>query len=421
MGRHIIEEAKRCLLCKKPLCKAGCPVSTSIPEMIKMFLDGDVKEAGEMLFNNNPLSIVCSLICPHENFCEGNCVLAKKGSPVQISSIENYISTYYLDRAEMKPDRKKGAKVAVIGSGPAGITVAFILALKGYDITIFESEDKIGGVLRYGIPEYRLPKNTIDKIWTMFINMGVKIRPNILIGPVVTIDNLFRDGYRAVFIGTGVWSPKPLRIEGESLGNVHFAINYLKNPDVYNLGKRVCVIGAGNVAMDVARTALRKNSEEVTVVYRRGEEDVPATKYEVEYAKIDGVVFEYYRSPVRIIDNGVIFRKMAKIVSEDGTVTLEEIPGSDELFEADSVIIAASQSARSNIVSSTEGLSTNKFGLVITDECGRTTKEGVFASGDVVTGAKTVVEAVNYSKKTACAIEDFIKEKYGIGEGCCVL
>ena len=419
MGKHIIEEAKRCLLCKKPLCREGCPVGTSIPEMISLFLNGDIKGSGEMLFNNNPLSIVCSLICPHENFCEGHCVLGKKGAPVQISSIENYISTYYLDKVQMNPDKKKGAKVAIIGSGPAGITVAFILSLKGFDITVFESEDKIGGVLRYGIPDYRLPKDTIDKMSSMLVKMGVKIRPNTLIGPVLTLDDLFRDGYKSIFIGTGVWSPKPLRIEGESLGHVHFAINYLKNPDVYNLGKKVCIIGAGNVAMDVARTALRKNSSDVTIVYRRGEEDISATKYEIDYAKIDGVAFEFYKSPLRITDQGVIFVQTKKITKDNGEVVITVIPDTEELFAADSVIIAASQNARSNIISNTEGISTSKYGLLITDECGRTTRDGVFASGDVVTGAKTVVEAVHYSKKTACAIEDYIKEKYGIGENCC--
>lgn len=414
MGKHIIEEAKRCLQCKKPLCKTGCPVGTPIPEVIKMLLDGDIKEAGEKLFDNNPLSVVCSLICPHERFCEGHCVLGKKGTPVQISSIENYISGYFLDKVIMCPELKKNVKVAIIGSGPAGITVAFILARKGYDITIFESEDKIGGVLRYGIPDYRLPKNIIDKMKDILIKIGVKIRPNMLIGPVITLDDLFNDGYKAVFIGTGVWSPKPLRIKGESLGNVHYAINYLKNPDVYDLGKKVAIIGAGNVAMDVARTALRKGCDDVYILYRRGVEDIPATKYEIEYAKLDGVNFEFYRSPVEITDRGVIVSHTRKIAGEDGSINIENVEGTDELFSADSVIIAASQSPRSNIVSNTEGISINKFGLVITDDCGRTTREGVFASGDVVTGAKTVVEAVYYSKKSAAAIEAFIGEKYGI-------
>lgn len=411
MGKHVIEEANRCLQCKNPRCRKGCPVNTSIPEIIQMLLDGKIKKAGETLFNNNPLSVICSLVCPHENQCEGHCILGVKGNPIQISSIENYISDYYLNSITFEKEKKLEKKVAIVGSGPAGITIAFMLSLKGYDVTIFEAHDKIGGVLQYGIPYFRLPKDILEKLKEKLIELGVKIRPNTLVGPVITIDNLFRDGYDAIFIGTGVWKPNTLNIKGESLGHVHYAIDYLKNPDVYNLGEKVCVIGAGNVAMDVARTALRKGSKEVYVMYRKDVNDMPATKYEIDYAKIDGVQFETFKTPIEIVDEGVKYVRTEKIIDEDGNEKLITIENSEEIFNADSVIVAVSQGPRANIVSNTKGLDTDITGLVMTDDCGKTTRDGVFASGDVVTGAKTVVEAVNLSKKVADAIDQYIFNK----------
>lgn len=407
MGKHIIEEATRCLQCKRPLCSKGCPVSTPVSTVVKALLDGNMKEAGQTLFENNPLTAVCSLICPHENFCEGHCILGRKTTPVQVSDIENYISMYYLE--QFQPTRpvneNNGKKVAIVGAGPAGLTVAFILSSKGFDVTLFESEEKIGGILQYGIPDFRLPKDILRKLKNMLLRLGVKIRPNMLIGPVVTIDDLFRDDYKAIFIGTGVWNPKPLRLKGETLGNVHYAINYLKNPDVYALGKKVAVIGAGNVAMDVARTALRKGAGEVTVLYRRGKDDMSATKYEYDYAKLDGVEFKFYTSPLGITEKGVECAT-TRLVEEDGKTRLETIEGGEEFFEADTVFIAVSQAPRANL----SGLEVGRTGLLITDEVGRTTREGVFASGDVVTGAKTVAEAVNCSKRSAQAIMDYIEE-----------
>ncbi|MBN1469221.1 MAG: NAD(P)-dependent oxidoreductase [Fusobacteriaceae bacterium] len=408
MGEFVLSEAKRCLQCKKPLCKEGCPVSTPVNEIVKMLLEGQIEEAGEKLFKNNPLSIVCSLICPHSKQCEGHCVLGKKGNAIQVSHIENYISDYYLNLIPTKYEIDKNKKVAIIGSGPAGITIAFILASKGYDITIFEAHDKIGGVLQYGIPEFRLPKEILYKIKEKLLNMGIKIRPNTLIGPTITIDDLFRDGYKAVFIGTGVWKPRGLSIKGETLGNVHFAIDYLKNPDVYNLGKKVCIIGAGNVAMDVARTALRKGSREVIVIFRAGEEHVEADKVEVEYAKLDGVKFSYYSQPLEIIDNGIRVIKTEIKKAEDGIDTVYGIEGSEEFIESDSVVIAIGQGPRTNIVSSTKGIEVNNRGLLATDSTGKTSREGVFASGDVVTGAKTVVEAVKVSKLVAEEIDRYV-------------
>ena len=418
MAPHIIEEAKRCLQCKKPKCKQACPVETPVNEAIHLLLNGQIEEAGELLFLNNPLSIVCSLVCPHERFCEGNCILGKKSSPIHWSSIEHYISDYYLNRIHERPLTDRTKKIAIIGSGPAGITLAFLLAARGYDITIFESRDKIGGVLRYGIPAFRLPKDILDRLKDQLLGMGVKIRPNTLVGPVITVDVLFRDGYQAIFIGTGVWKPNPMRIKGESLGHVHYAIDYLKNPESFDLGKKICIIGAGNVAMDVARTAIRRGAREVTVMYRRDEEDMSATLEEIKYAKLDGVKFDFFKMPIEITDDGIRYKRTEKVMNGDKE-KLVEVDGPEEFHQVDSVIIAVSQGPKSNIVANSTGIEIGKTGLVSTDVCGRTTRDGVFASGDVVTGAKTVVEAVMFSKKVAAAIDAYVmgkKSEDGLGE-----
>jgi len=315
MAIHVINEAKRCLNCKKPMCREGCPIHTPIPDMIHTFLEGDINQAGEMVFENNPLSIVCSLICNHENQCEGHCVLNRKGSPVHISSIENYISENYFDKLGFSGIEKNGLKAGIIGSGPAGITIAVILAQRGYDITIFESREKIGGVLRYGIPEFRLPKSILERYKEKLIELGIKIRPNTAIGTTISVDDMFRDGYSAIFIGTGVWKPNTLHIKGETLGNVHYAINYLTNPDVYRLGDTVNIIGAGNSAMDVARTALRHGAKKVTVFSRS--DHLAASQREVDYAKIDGVEFVVHVEPVEIVDDGVIFVELECDDTED--------------------------------------------------------------------------------------------------------
>lgn len=291
-------------------------------------------------------------------------------------------------------------KVAIVGSGPAGISIAFLLSIKGYDITMYDANDQIGGVLRYGIPEFRLPKSLLDRLKDKLIEMRVVIRPNTLIGPVITVHDLLRDGFDAVFIGTGVWNPRKLNIVGESLGHVHYAIDYLKSPDAYNLGDNVCVIGAGNVAMDAARTAIRKGVKKVTVMYRRGRGQVSATNHEVESAVREGVGFKFWSSPIKLEEKSIDYVEK----SDDG----ERV---DKKLAVDSIIIAVSQGPKSNIVSKTKEIHTNDSGLVITDESGRTTKEGVFASGDVVTGAKTVVTAVEYSKVVADAIHEYVQGK----------
>lgn len=402
MADHVIKEAKRCLNCKNPLCRTGCPISTEIPTMIQEFLNGKINEAGERLFNNNPLSIICSLVCDHEAQCEGHCILARKGSPVHISSIENYISSNYFAKMQTNREERKNKKAAVIGSGPAGITISIILASRGYDVTVFETKEKIGGVLRYGIPEFRLPKTILDNYKEKMIAMGIKFRPNTTIGGAISIDDLFRDGYLAVFIGTGVWRPNSLKIKGETLGNVHFAIDYLVNPDSYELGETVAIIGAGNSAMDVARTALRKGAKNVTV-YTRSEK-VRASSREVEYAEIDGVKFEYCKAPVELTEQGPIMQDVA--IDEEGNKTIVE--GSEKLYASDSIIVAVSQGPKDKIVTTTTGIDVNKKGLIVTDDSGETTRPGIFASGDVVNGAKTVVEAVHYSKQVADAMDKYM-------------
>lgn len=404
MGLHVIDEAKRCLKCKTPRCVKGCPVGTAIPEMIGMLLEGRIGDAGKMLFDNNPLSLVCSLVCPHEAQCEGHCVLAAKGTPVHISSIENYISNYSLDMLPLAAGVRDLGTIGIVGSGPAGITLAFIMALKGYKVTIFDMNDKIGGILHYGIPEFRLPKEIIARLERKLIELGVVIRPNVLIGPVLTVDDLFRDGYDALFIGTGVWNPRKLGIKGETLGHVHFGIDYLRNPGAYRLGDRVVVIGAGNVAMDVARTVLRHGVRDVTIMARSGRERLSARKHEIDYAEIDGVKFEYYKAPVEINVGGVIYNET--VLTPEGIALVE---GGRGLLVASAVIIAVSQGPKSNIVNYTEGIQIDHRGLILTDEEGRTTRPGVFASGDVVTGARTVVEAVKYTKQVAERMDAYVQ------------
>ena len=387
MALHVMDEANRCLQCKVPQCQKGCPISTNIPLAIKLLKENKLDEAGKMLFENNPLTTVCSLVCNHENQCEGHCVLGRKGAPVHFSTIENYISTTYANKMTEGPKPSNGMRVAIIGSGPAGITIAIILARYGYQVTIFEGKDKIGGVLRYGIPEFRLPKSVLDDIEYRHLELkGIKVRPNTLIGSAITIEDLFRDGYKSIFVGTGVWNP-----------------NTLHNPDSYKLGERVIVIGAGNAAMDVARTAIRKGVRRLTCFSITKE--VAASQYEFSYATLEGVEFEYNKRPVEIKDNGVIFRDV--IENEDGSFT--DVDGSDTLYESDSVIISISQGPMTRLVNSTKGLNANKRGLLEADETGHTSRPGIFASGDVVNGARTVVEAVAHSKIVAESMHEYMQ------------
>lgn len=398
MNKYTIDLAKTCLGCKKPSCQKGCPVNTPIAEMIRLFLHGEIRTAGQMLFENNPLSVICSLVCPHEKHCEGHCILNKKKTAVSVGSIENYISDFYMQDVKFQKPKYNGKNVAIIGSGPAGIALAFILASKGYGITMYDGHDKIGGVLRYGIPDFRLDKSTLDKVIEKLKQLGVIIRPNIMIGKNITIDDMFRDGFNAIFLSTGVWSPKKLGIKGESLGHVHFAIDYLKNPSVYDLGKKVIVLGAGNVAIDVARTAIRHGVKEVIIMYRKGEENIPAEKHEVSCAKIDGVKFEFYKEPIEINHQGIVYK-----CTDDSC--------KEGFEEADSIFVSISQNPNDMIVKNNKDINVDEKGLLCTDEYGMTSRDGVFASGDVVTGARTVVEAVAFSKRVAVSIEEYISQQ----------
>ena len=407
MAVHVINEARRCLQCKKPLCRLkGCPIQTNVPEMIRLFLAGKTDEAGKMLFENNPLSIVCSLVCDHENQCEGNCIQGKRkdGAAIQIPNIEHYISDSYFDKIVLEKEPDTGQRVAIIGAGPAGITIAVKLAALGHRITIFERMDKIGGMMRYGIPAFRLPHSIIDRYATKLREMGIHFRPNTAIGGALHLDDLFNDGYDAVFIGTGVWRPNRTHCKGESLGNVHFAVDYLRNPEAYDLGDTVAIIGAGNSAIDVARTVVRQGSRHVTLYARR--QRIAASQREIDYAAVDGIDIQQGMAIKEFTEEGPIL--IPRIYDDEGNLIREEEP---VLMPADSTIIAISQGPKDKIVSTTHDLKVSERGLIVIDEAGRTTREGVFAAGDVVAGSKNVVLAVNYSKQVAQAIDEYLKSK----------
>ena len=296
LNKFLIKEANRCLKCKKPRCKQNCPISTEIPTVIQMYMEGKIKDAGQLLFENNPLSAVCAIVCPHENQCLGNCIKGIKDEPIEFYKIEEYISTEFLKNGKIGiKEPKKNKKVAVVGSGPAGLTVAVELIKKGYDVTVFEKNDELGGILRYGIPEFRLSRNIIDNLIDVLKEAGVKFKLNTTIGQVVTINKLFEDGYEAIFIGTGTWNPRRLNIKGETLEHSYYAIDYLRSPKKYNLGKKVIVIGAGNVAMDASRSAKYYGAKDVYVAYRRDFEDMTATKAEIKEAMEEGVEFWFSR------------------------------------------------------------------------------------------------------------------------------
>ena len=390
MAVHVINEARRCLQCKKPLCQIkGCPIQTDVPEMIRLFLSGKIEEAAMMLFMNNPMSVICSLVCDHEKQCEGNCIQGKRGNAIHVSSIENYISDAFLDKLTLKREVNKGERVAIVGSGPAGLTVAIILALRGYDVTIFERKEHIGGMLRYGIPEFRLPKSILDRYQKRLRQLGILIRPNTTIGGALHLDDLFNDGYGAIFIGSGTWRARRLGVPGESLGNVHYSIDYLQNPDVYELGERVAVIGSGNSA--------------TVTVYARSS-TVSASPRELDYLLADGAELLYGMGIQKITADGPIF--IRRTFNEAGEIVSESEP---TLFPADSTIIAISQQPKDKLVSTTAGLGSNEKGLLETDESGQTTREGIFACGDVVTGPLNVVETVKAAKKVADSMTAYLE------------
>ena len=357
-----------------------------------------------MLFENNPLTTVCSLVCNHEKQCEGHCVRGIKDVPVHFSIIENYISTTYANQMVKGPAPFNGRRVAIVGAGPAGLTIAVILARYGYGVTIFDSKDKIGGVMRYGIPDFRLPDAVLDDFAYRHLELkGIQFRPNTTVGGSITIDDMFRDGYQSVFVGAGLWKPRSLRIKGESLGHVAFAINYLASPGAFRLGERVIVIGSGNSAMDCARTAIRNGAQYVTVFNRR--DQISASQYESSYARLEGVNFEMMKIPVEILEDSVVFADSEW--GEDGK--LRAIPGSEKRYPCTGVIVAVSQELGGSIVSSTKDIGTKPSGLLIADEDGRTSRPGVFAADDAAQGARTVVEAVANGKRVAEAMHAYMQ------------
>ena len=360
-----------------------------------------------MLFENNPLTTVCSLVCNHENQCEGHCIRNRMPShdPVHFSIIEDYISTTYANKMVAGPSPKNGMKAAVVGAGPAGLTIAVLLARWGYDITIFDARDKIGGVMRYGIPNYRLPDSVLDDFQYHHLDLkGIRFRPNTAIGKTITIDDLFRDGYRSVFIGSGLWKPTPCTSRARPWATWRLASTTCQLQGVPP-GSDIAVIGVGNSAMDCARTAIRNGARHVTCYARRDETCISASEYEVRYAKLEGVGFRFCKAPVEIRENGLICRDTVK--GEDGKFT--QVEGSETFYPHTGVIVSVSQGSESNLVKTTTGIETNQRGLLAVSEDGSTTRPGVFAGGDAVMGARTVVEAVAIAKQVAQSMDEYMK------------
>ena len=403
MPTHIENEAARCLCCKVPMCQKHCPVSTPIPTIVRLFRERKLMEAGQTLFQNNPMSVICAIVCDHGAQCAGHCVLGRKGTAIQFYEIEKYVSDAYLDRISAEPPAPNGKRIAVIGSGPAGITVAILLAQKGYSVTIFEKKHFIGGMLRYGIPEFRLPKSVLSRYERLLKALGVYIRTTTTIGGALRIDDLKRDGYAAIFVGTGAWRPRTLGVQGECLGNVLFGVSYLENADNIELGRNVAIIGMGNVAMDVARTAFRHGAERVTL-YSRDNRST-ASPHELSYAQLDGAELVFGKQIAAISPEGPYFRSAQTDVDGNITGYSEET----ELIPADSVVIAISQRPKDKLLLSTDHLEGNAKGLLIVDENQMSTVDGVFAAGDVVTGPLTVVHAVQTAKQAADAMDRYVR------------
>ena len=426
-----MEEAKRCLNCKKPLCREGCPVNVRIPEFIAKVAEGDFKEAYEIITSTNALPALSGRVCPQETQCESKCVRGKKGEPVAIGRLERFVADWYRENINAMPEKveSNGIKVAVVGSGPSGMTCASDLAKKGYEVTMFEALHTAGGVLVYGIPEFRLPKAIVANEITKLEAQGVKVMTNMVIGKVLTIDELFEMGYKAIFVGSGAGLPMFMHIPGESLKGVMSANEYLTRTNLmkaYNpaydtpivKSKAVAVVGGGNVAMDGARCAMRLGAEHVYIVYRRGEEEMPARKEEQHHAKQEGIEFKTLCNPVEILsdENGrccgmKCVRMELGEPDASGRRRPIAIPDSEFVLDVDTVIMALGTSPNPLIRSTTPGLDTNKKGCLIVNENEMTTREGVFAGGDAVTGAATVILAMGAGKKGAAAIDEFLKNK----------
>ena len=426
------KEAARCLHCKNPRCVGACPVGIDIPGFIEQIKAGDIKAAAGVIAKDSSLPAVCGRVCPQETQCEGSCILGIKGESVAIGNLERFTADWCRENgysAEATDIEKvgKGEKVAIIGSGPAGLACASDLAKWGYDVTIFEALHKIGGVLVYGIPEFRLPKDSVlqHEIGEV-LKLGVKIETDVIIGRTVTIDELFdKESFKAVFIGTGAGLPKFMGIPGENLNGVFSANEFLTRNNLMkayrddyltpiHAGKKVCVVGGGNVAMDAARTALRLGAE-VHIIYRRTEVELPARREEVHHARQEGIVFDMLTNPVEVLGDDKGWVKAIKCIrmelgepDESGRRSPVPIEGSEFEIETDTVIMALGTSPNPLIASSTKGLETTRRGGLVADENGATTREGIFAGGDAVTGAATVILAMGAGRKAAAAIRDYL-------------
>lgn len=427
-----IEEAKRCLNCKNKPCVGKCPVGIDIPAFIERLANEDIKGAYEVISRSSALPAVCGRVCPQEVQCESACVRGIKGESVAIGRLERFVADYCREhfKEEVKEPRKNGHKVAIVGAGPSGLSAAGDLAGLGYDVTVFEALHTPGGVLVYGIPEFRLPKAIVKEEIEKLSKMGVKIETNMVIGKIITVDELFEDGYEAVYIASGAGLPRFMNIKGETLNGVYSANEYLTRVNLMKAylpdsktpikkSRRVAVVGGGNVAMDAARSAMRMGAQEVYIVYRRGMEELPARKEEIEHAKEEGVIFNTLTNPVEIIgdENGnvcAIRCVQMELTEPDESGRRKPVEKKDSLFEieVDTVIMSIGTSPNPLIRKTTPGLETNKRGCIITDgEDGKTTREGVFAGGDAVTGAATVILAMGAGKSAAKAIDEYIRKK----------
>ncbi len=426
-----MDEAKRCLHCKNKPCVSGCPVNVHIPEFIAKVAEGDFAGAYHEIALTNALPAICGRVCPQENQCEGKCVRGIKGEPVGIGRLERFVADWWMENGTEKIERpaSNGHKVAVVGAGPAGLTCAGDLAKMGYQVTIFEALQTAGGVLVYGIPQFRLPKEIVAKEVNSLKELGVDIETNMVIGKVDSIEELFEQGYEAVFVGSGAGLPRFMNIPGESLLGVYSANEYLTRINLmkaYRKGydtpiaraRRVAVVGGGNVAMDAARCAKRMGAEEVYIVYRRSEVELPARAEEVHHAKEEGIIFKLLTNPVQILgDEKGLVKGMECIEMElgepDASGRRRPIPkeGSNFVLDVDAVIMAIGTSPNPLIRSTTPGLEANKHGCLVADEKGATTKPGVFAGGDTVTGAATVILAMGAGKTAAQSIDEYIRSK----------
>jgi len=427
-------EASRCIQCKKPLCVPGCPVNVAIPEFIRLVKDGDFLGGARVIKNTNSLPAVCGRVCPQEEQCEKTCILARRGEPVAIGRLERFCADYERERTEIKPEvaSRNGHKVAVVGSGPAGLTCAGDLAKLGYQVTIFEALHAPGGVLIYGIPEFRLPKEVVRQEVEYVRKLGVEIRLDVIAGRTLTIDEFFADGYEAVFLGTGAGLPKFMEIPGENFNGVYSANEWLTRINLMKAykfpefdtpivcGRRVAVVGGGNVAMDAVRCALRLGAEKAYIIYRRGEAEMPARLEELHNAKEEAVDFRLLTNPVKVLGNdkgwvsGIeCIRMELGEPDQSGRRRPIEVKDSNFVIEVDTVVMALGTSPNPVISQVTPGLKTHRWGgLVADEETGQTTREGVWAGGDAVTGSATVILAMGAGKKAAVAMDAYIRSKH---------